>query len=71
LGRKVNHITFVTSSSIGQVKSGIRKELAKQTMKWFTDQTTSSAYQRYLKINPTLKHAPQVSKNPTIQQWVN
>ena len=71
LGMQLPHVTYITPPTIGQIKSTIREELKCQTGKWFADQNPESAYQKYLTINPSLKQPPQISKDPSTQQWIN
>ena len=71
LGMQLPHVTYTTPPTIGQIKSTIRQQLKSQTEKWFADRDPESQYRNYLKINPSLKQPPQITKNPSIQQWVN
>ena len=71
LGMQLLCVTYTTPPTIGQIKSAIMEQLKSQTEKWFADQDPKSLYWNYLKFNPSLKQPPQITQNPSIQQWVN
>jgi hypothetical protein len=67
----LSQITYITPSTIGQVKASFKEVLSKETTKWFKSQPSDSAYRNYHAVNTSLKPPQQVSPDPMTQQWVN